>query len=146
MAKLTGDHIIVQLDDSAGTPRDISADVESTDIPDEFDDVEVTGFSEGSHNSIPGMANFPVELQGVFNAAATTGLFTVLKGIVGQKLGHTLIVDVGQGAAPVTGDPRFTGEFWCQKMNISATPAGKVAVTASLRVFGAVAPGWITKP
>jgi hypothetical protein len=91
------------------------------------------------------MPAFNVEISWNFNAVATTGLFTVLSGIVcaGAK---TLTVDVGQGAAPTTGDPRFSGEFWCQKMNVSATPQGKVTLTASFRPSGSAAPAWSTVP
>lgn len=142
MSKITGEFVTVTLDDSTGTPRAVSSDVEAVDIPDEYDDVEVTGFTDGSHNSIPGLLNAPVEITGMFNAAATTGLYTVLKGIKGQKSAHTLTVKVGQGAAPVNGDPEFEGEFWCSKMNVAASPSGKLGLTASLRVYGAVAPAW----
>jgi hypothetical protein len=143
MAKLNGQYLTIALDDSADAPRQIENDVESIDIPDEYGELDVTGFSEGAVNSIAGMPAFNVELAGTFNPAATTGLFTVLSGIVGGGA-KTLTVQVGQGAAPVMGDPEFEGEFWCQKMNISATPQGKTMVTASLRPSGSVAPAWGT--
>lgn len=146
MAKLSGQFLTVQIDDSAGVPRDTSTDVESVDIPDEFGELDVTGFSDGAVNSIPGMPSFPVEVAGNFNPAATTGLFTVLNGIKGSTVSKTLDVRIGQGAAPIMGDPRFTGEFWLQKLNISATPQGKIGITASFRPMGAVAPTWGTVP
>lgn len=142
MAKLAGRWIKVLLDDDGGTPRDISNDLESIDIPNEFGEIDVTGFGDGAENSMPGLSNFSVEGSGTFNPAADTGLYTVLKDINGVYSGHTLTVQVGQNATPTNGDPEFEGEFWCQKMNISATPTGKTQITFSLRVYGATTPQW----
>jgi len=141
MAKLSGQYLVISIDDSGDTPRDVSSDVKSIDIPDEYGELDATGFSDGAVNSIAGMPQFNVEISGMFNALADTGLFTVLSGIVG-KGAKTLTVQVGQGAAPTTGDPEFEGEFWCQKMNISSTPQGDASITTSLRPHGAVAPAW----
>ncbi len=143
MAKLSGQYLTVTIDDSGDAAQNVSGDVESVDIPDEYGELDVTGFSDGSVNSIAGMPAFNVEIAGNFNAAATTGLFTVLSGIVGQGA-KTLTVALGQGAAPTTGDPQFEGEFWCQKINVSATPQGKVTLTTSLRPSGSTAPAWAT--
>jgi hypothetical protein len=145
MAKLKGQHCTIFIDDSGLSPQDVSDDIESIDIPDEYDEIEVTGFTEGAHNSIPGMPKFDVEFSGTFNPAATTGLYTVLAGIKGVASGHTLTVQVPTGTgAPASGDPEFEGEFWLQKMNIATTPAGKINIVGSLRVFGATAPAWGT--
>lgn len=143
MPKLSGQYITVTLDDGADAPQIVSTDIESIDIPDEYGELDVTGFSEGAVNSIAGMPNFPVEIVGNFNPLATTGLFTVLSGIKGGGA-KTLTVAVGDGAAPIMGDPEFEGEFWCPKMNVGATPQGKIVITTSLRVSGSVAPAWST--
>ncbi len=142
--KLAGRFLKVLIDDSTGTPQTVSGDINSIDIPDEYAEVDVTGFSEGGENSIPGMPSFPVEITGHMNAATTTGLFTVLKGIVGKYSACTLTVQVGQNAAPTTSDPEFEGEFWCQKMNLSADPKGEIKITASFRPYGSTAPAWGT--
>ena len=144
MAKLSGQFLTIDLDDSSAAIQDISADVESIDIPDEFGELDVTGFSDGAVNSLAGMPAFNVEISGNFNAGANNGLFTVISGILGGTTSRTLTVQVGQGAAPTGGDPEFEGEFWCSKMNISATPQGKVTLTASLRPSGSTAPAWGT--
>lgn len=144
MAKLAGRFLSIDLDDSGPTARAIEGDVDSIDIPLEYDELDITGFSDGSKNSIPGMPSFNVELSGTFNPAATTGLYTVINDIVGDYATHTLTVQIGQNAAPTGGDPEFEGEFWCPKMQITATPTGKVVLTASLRVYGSTAPLWGT--
>ena len=142
MGKLSGQYIIVFIDDSGDSPQNVSVDVNSIDIPDEYGELDATGFSDGAVNSIAGMPSFNVEVAGDFNPAANS-LFDVLKGIVGGSA-KTLTVQVGQGVAPTTGDPEFEGEFWCQKINITSTPQGKLGVTTSLRPSGSVAPAWGT--
>jgi len=144
MAKLAGRFLKVFIDNSAGAAQEVSGDVESVTIPDEYGELDMTGFGEGSDNSAPGMPGFPVEITGTFNPAATTGLFTVIASILGGYTSRTVTVQVGQNAAPTNGDPEFEGEFWCSKMGISATPKGKTTLTASFRVMGAVAPAWGT--
>lgn len=143
MAKLSGQYLVVYIDDSGDSPRDVSSDVKSIDIPDEYGEIDATGFSDGAVNSISGMPSFNVEITGMFNPGATTGLYTVLNGIKGGGA-KTLTVQIGQGAAPTTGDPEFEGEFWLQKMNVSATPQGETGITASLRPSGSTAPAWGT--
>lgn len=140
MGKLSGQYIVVFIDDSGDSPQDVSVDVNSIDIPDEYGELDTTGFSDGAVNSIAGMPSFNVEVAGDLNPASNS-LYDVLKGIVG-KGAKTLTVQVGQGAAPTTGDPEFEGEFWCQKLNFAATPQGKPGVTTSLRPSGSVAPAW----
>src|SRR3990170_2838536 len=133
MAKLNGQYLQVQIDDSGAVLRDVSKDVNSVDIPDEYGELDATGFTDGAVRSIAGMPSFPVEIAGDFDATALS-LYQVLKGIVGQSaVSKTLTIDVGQGALPTTGDPRFTGEFWCSKLNIAATPQGKLTIAASMR-------------
>ena len=144
MAKLAGRYLKVFIDNSAAAAQEVSADVDSVTIPDEYGELDMTGFGEGSDNSAPGMPSFPVEITGTFNPAVTIGLFTVIASILGGYTSRTVTIQVGQNAAPTNGDPEFEGEFWCQKMNITTTPAGKVNVVASLRVFGATAPAWGT--
>jgi len=73
MAKLAGRWIKIQLDDSGGTPRDVSSDLVSIDIPMEYDEIDTTGFQDDAKNSIPGLPQFNVELTGKFNPAADTG-------------------------------------------------------------------------
>lgn len=138
--KLSGQYISVTIDDSVDAPQDVSSDVNSIDIPDEFGQLDGTGFGDGSVNSFAGMPDFPVEGVGDFNTDANS-LYNVLKGIKG-KGAKTLTVAVGDGAAPTTGDPEFEGEFWCYKMNFAATPQGKVVINFGFKVSGSVAPLW----
>lgn len=142
MAKIAGRWVKIEIDDSAAAPQDVSSDLTSVTIPKEYAELDMTGFLDGSDNSVPGMPSSPVEVTGDFNPVATVGLYTVLSGIVGVAAGKTLTIAIGANATPTTGDPEFEGEFYCQKMNISATPKGKVQINASFRPYGSTAPAW----
>jgi hypothetical protein len=146
MAKLSSKFMTVNVDDSGGTARDISNDVESVEIPYNYDEHDVTGFSEGSHNVITGLAAMPITINGNFNAAATTGSHTVLSGILGSTTSKTVTIDIGQGAAPTTGDPEWSGEYTLTAYTVSAgDPTGPLKFTATLNVMGSTAPSWGTK-
>ena len=142
MGKLNGRYITVDLDNSADAVKDVSTNVESIEIPDEYGELDMTGFSDGAVNSIAGMPSFPVEITGNLDPASDT-LWDVAQGING-KGAKTLTVQVGQGTAPTTGDPEFEGEFHCTKCSLSASPTGKPQVNVSLRPHGSVAPAWGT--
>lgn len=142
--KLAGKWLKIYIDDSAGSPQDVSSDVDSVDIPDEYGSLDMTGFSDGSVNSAPGMPNLPIKITGKFNPAATTGLYTVLKGILGSYTAKTVTVQVGNNTTPAAGVPEFEGEFWLQAMPMSATPTGNVTLGGNFEVLGATAPAWGT--
>lgn len=145
MAKISSKFLKVFVDDSVPTARDISGDVESVEIPYNYDEHDVTGFGEGSHNVLAGMANMPVTMNGNFNAAATTGSHTVLKSILGATASKTVTVQVGQGAAATTGDPEWEGEYVLISYNVSASdPSGPLKFVATFNVSGATAPAWGT--
>jgi hypothetical protein len=142
MAKLAGKWLKVYIDDVNTIPRDVSSDVESVDIDDSYGEVDVTGINHGSLNSVPGMASKPIEMVCHFNPAPTTGIYTVLKDIVGKYVGITVTIQQGQNTAPTIGDPEWEGEYWLQAMRISSDPKGKSTITASFKVFGSAAPDW----
>ena len=142
MAKLSGQYINILLDNASAAAKDISSWCESVEIPQDYQELDVTSFGDGAINSIAGMPSAGVEITGGFDPA-TGSLYSVAKGVLGAS-GGTLTVQVGQGAAPTSGDPEFEGEFWVQKMNLSATPTGKIQLTVSLRPYGTTPAAWGT--
>lgn len=137
--KLSGQYISVSIDGN-----DVSSDVDSVEIPDEYSSLDMTGFGDGSENSQPGMPKLPIKINGVLNPA-TNRLFDVCVGLVGVNSGVTIIVSVGQYATPTTGDPKFSGTFWLQNLPVSADPKGKVTLSGlNFEVYGATAPAWGT--
>lgn len=136
MVKLKAQFLKIEIDDAGLTPRDVSADVDSIEFPNDHEDIDVTGFTDTVVNELPGMLTAPITLTGTFNAAADTGLFTVLDSIRGVYAGHTVTIGIGQNAAPTAGDPEYEGEYWCKSLNVSGTPRGKLVINAELRNFG----------
>lgn len=142
MPKLKAQYLKVEVDDSALAPQDISKDLDTVDFPYEYEEIDVTGFTEGVVNEMPGMLTAPITMSGTFNPATTTGYFTVIKGIVGVYTGHTVTIAIGQNTTPTTGDPEYEGEYWCKSMNVSGTPRGKLVLATEFRPYGATAPAW----
>jgi hypothetical protein len=137
MAKISAKGAAISVDDSGGSPQVISSDVKSFEIEYAIDPLEVTGFGDGSKNFTPGQKVIGVTLDVFWNAAATTGAFTVLKGILGQATSVTVSI------TPESGGLAFSGEFMCDGI----TPKGEVNGVIELgsvhfSVMGSVAPAW----
>lgn len=137
MAKISAKGAAISVDDSGGSPQVISSDVKSFEIEYAIDPLEVTGFGDGSKNFTPGQKVIGVTLDVFWNAAATTGAFTVLKGILGQSTSVTVSI------TPEIGGLAFSGEFMCDGI----TPKGEVNGVIELgsvhfSVMGSTAPSW----
>ena len=137
MAKISAKGAAISVDDSGGSPQVISSDVKSFEIEYAIDPLEVTGFGDGSKNFTPGQKVIGVTLDVFWNAAATTGAFTVLRGILGQATSVTVSI------TPEIGGLAFSGEFMCDGI----TPKGEVNGVIELgsvhfSVMGSTAPAW----
>ncbi len=138
MAKLTGPYITVEIDKST-VVKDVSADIESITIPDEWIEADMTGFGEGVENSAPVLPTMVLEIVGKMNPA-TDRLYDVAKANRGLRTGQTITIKIGQNAPPTTNDPKISGEFWQQKMSIGATPKSAIGMTLTYKPFGGTAP------
>jgi hypothetical protein len=137
MAKVSAKGAVIALDDSAGTPRTISTDVESYEIQYAVDPVEVTGMNEGSHNFIPGQLIIGVTLNLYWNGAATTGAWTVVRGIIGSSTSKTLSI------TPESGGVALSGEYMCTGVTITGSPSTDIKLGAvKFEVMGSTAPAW----
>lgn len=138
MAKISAKGAVIVLDDSAGTPRTISTDVESYEIQYAVDPIEVTGMNEGSHNFIPGQLVVGVTLNLYWNSAATTGAWTVVRGIIGSSTSKTLSI------TPESGGLALSGEYMCVgPTSITGSPATDIKLNAiKFEVMGSTAPAW----
>lgn len=90
MAKFSGKNAIVQLDDSAGTARNVSTDVKSYTIEYSPNPEDVTGLTEGGQNYIPGQLISKLTLEMYYNSAATTGSWTVVRAALGSATSKTI--------------------------------------------------------
>lgn len=138
MAKVSAKGAVIEVDDTGGTARNISSDVLSYEIQYQNDTPEVTGFGDGSHNFITGQKVRGVTLDVLWNTAATTGAYTVLKAITNK--GSTGTVKI----TPEAGAEYFSGEFICTGISPSGSASGDPIKLGSVNfvVSGAVAPDW----
>lgn len=145
MAKRIGKWTKVLIDDSGGTPRDITTDVTNIDgLPLTYDEVEVSGYTQDK-NYLAGQGDSQITLEMLFTTTATTGTHTVFSGLVGGNTGRTLTVQYGNNAAVTTGDPEFEGEFIVIGYTPVSNKAGAQGSQAVLRVAAdAALPSWGT--
>lgn len=137
MAKVSAKGCVIAVDDSGGTARTISTDVESYEIQFAVDPIEVTGLNEGSHNFIPGLPVIGVTLNLYWNALATTGAWTVIRGIIGSSTSKTITI------TPESGGLALSGEFMCDGVQITGSPATDIKLGAvHFSVMGSTAPAW----
>jgi hypothetical protein len=135
MAKVTSKSAVVAVDDSAGSPQTISGDVQSYTIEFTVNPEDVTGFGEGSQNFTPGLQVNKLTLNCLWNTAATTGAYTVIRGTIGQAASITVSV------TPEAAGPVFSGEFMCAGITVGGEAAGSPISLGAVEYYpmGAVA-------
>ena len=143
MAKLAGDHVSVSVDNSSGTAKDITLDVNAVDTGIVTDAHDVAAFGEAFHNFVPGQADAPITLTGLFNSA-TDRSHDVLKDLQSSGVVVTITIGIGQNTAPTTGDPEFEGEYYCVGYTPSASNAAAITFTANFVVANATGAVWGT--
>jgi hypothetical protein len=142
---LAGDHIVVIMDDSGGTPRTFAdGDIISVDLGQTFDQHDVTGFGDAVHNVVNGQLQSPVTMRGHLTTTADTGTHTVIQGAFAAGSLVTLTVQVGQNVAPTTGDPEFEGEFIVESYKPTIETGGAITFEAVLKPATGTAPAWGT--
>jgi len=144
---LAGDHVVVKLDDSSGTPRQFAnGDILSVDLGLTSDQHDVTGFGDAVHRVINGQLNAPVTLKGYVTTTASTGTHTVIRGALAAGTQVTLEVQVGNNTTPTTGDPKYSGEFYIRSYVPEIRTGGAVMFTATLQPATGTAPVWGVLP
>lgn len=91
-----------------------------------------------------GSSTPPVTIQGYLTTTASVGTHTVLAPAFAQGRQVTLEVQIGQNAAPVTGDPKYTGEFYIESYRPALSTGSAVMFTATLKPATGTAPVWGT--
>ncbi len=142
---LSGDNVIVKMDDSGGTLRTFAdGDIRSVDLGLAYDQFDVTGFGDDVHQFINGQLRAPVTLQGYLTTTATVGTHPVINGAFQSGSTVTLEVQVGNNTTPTSGDPEYTGEFIVESYRPQITNGGAIMFTATLKPATGVAPAWGT--
>lgn len=146
MASLTGKtnakHIRVFVDDNTPAVQDISASVSNiTGVGLTYAEQDVTGYSDGIINFTLGHPSSEIEITGPIDNTAAVGAHTVFAAIEGdQTITHTLTVQFGIRAAPLSTDPEFEGEYYCSSYVVN----GDGTYTARMVPAGGTAPDWGT--
>lgn len=147
--KTTSRYVTITLDDSAGTPRNISGSVTSIGgIGLNFEQVDVTTFVDAVMQYLAGRGDAAISLSGVFNntpvatAPAESGAHPVLTSLNGANTAATLTIAIGIRAAPATGDPKFSGEFTCLSYVLDGDLSNLNWTTELKPAFGTATPAW----
>lgn len=137
--------ITVDIDDVGTVARDLSGDIVPGSISGlggkTFEEIEMTGINEAHKNFLAGHWSHSFSCQFYLNDKATTGAYTVLKGIIGEV--GTLNIEFGSGAAPTTADPQWDGEYLCVEAPI-VLAGNKPVLAARFVPSGSTAPAWGT--
>ena len=142
---LAGDHVVVIMDDSSGTPRQFAdGDITSVDLGLTYAQHDVSGFGQAVQNVINGQMQAPVTIKGNLTTTANTGTHPVIKGAYQAGSQVTLTVKVGQNAAPQAGDPKYEGEFIVESYKPEIQTGGAIKFTATLKPATGTAPAWGT--
>jgi hypothetical protein len=145
MTALAGDHIKVIMGDAGGTPRTFDdGDISSVDLGLTFKQHEVTGFGDEAQRFINGQMQAPVTIKGYLTTTALVGTHTVIGGAFQAGAVVSLEVQVGQNAAPTTGDPKYTGEFIVESYKPMLQNGNAISFEASLKPATGAAPAWGT--
>lgn len=143
MAALSGDNIVVKMDDSGGTLRQFAdGEITAVDLGLATKQHDVTGFGDAVQRFIPGQQMAPVTIKGYLTTTALTGTHTVIQGAYAAKSQVSLVVQVGQNAAPTTGDPEYIGEFYVESYKPVINYGGAISFVATLKPATGTAPQW----
>jgi hypothetical protein len=136
MAKISAKGAVITLTDPT-TARTISGDVESFAIEHSAGLVDMTGFNEGGQNFGPGLPVHSVTLGLYYNAAASTGAWTVIRAIMAAGTAATLTIK------PDAAGTTLTLVCFPEGVPLAASPADALMIGSVKFVqMGATAGSW----
>ncbi len=137
MAKTSGIGSIISVDDSGGTARNISGDVNSLTNDQGQDLAVVTGIDKSAEERIPLLADLTMTLNGTANFASNMShdVFKVLSGtrtVTWGPIGST------------SGYPKLEAEMVVESFNYSRDASGALNYTANMSLQSGTLPAWTT--
>jgi len=115
----------VQVEDSGGTARTVSGDVNQVTLSFPAETPENTGFGDNTRTRLPdGLKDWTLTGAGHFNDTATTGIETVFWGIHGKQT----VANFGP-AGSSSGYVKYSGSGILQDYSIESPVEGKVNFT-----------------
>jgi len=137
MSKFSAKGAVVTIDNAAGSPQNVSTDITSFEIQQDAGILDVTGFSDGSKNFIPGLPVTGITFEFLYDTATTSGATTILKGILNSNTSKTVTIK------PESAGETLSGEFLLDALSTKGTPDGTIQHgTCHFSVMGATAPAW----
>jgi len=137
MAKQTGLGDYLAVDDSGGTPRDISNDIGDYGINISQELIETTGLDKSARERITGMSDSDVTLNGFFNPASNKS-HDVFKTRTGTR---TFDLRIGGNTSS---NPKLAMEMQVASYNISRGSDGSLTWTAGLNLADGTVPVYST--
>lgn len=137
MAFTMGKDSVFKIANAAGTTTDISAYVDSVDLPRSVDTAETSTFGSTAKTYIPGLADAKLTLKGKFDGSASAG-DSVLAGIYGVSASKAFEFHP-QGTT--AGTVKYTGSVILTDYSVSSQVGSVVEFTASFQVTGAITRG-----
>lgn len=139
MSRVHGKGAYFAVDDSGGSLRDISVDVNSVNgLPGGRALSDVTAFGAAGEQFIPGLQNAQFTVAGNFNSQATTGTATVLNGI---RLGTTTSSFEWGPEGSTSGKVKYSGEAWLETLSVDVSVTDKVPFSAQFRMDNGLTTG-----
>lgn len=140
MSKTHSRHVTVTYDgnDITGSVRSIN------NIGVQHQEVDASTLASTLDEFIHGRGSLNLELQGPLNNAASQGHKTI-EPLNGDADGATLLIQIGDGAAPTTGDPEFNADnIGVFNYQVQVPDNGLVTYSASLRPLDGATASWDT--
>ena len=142
---LRGKNTAIWFDSSVPTSTDITLHVvESNGIPLTYDEIEDSTYSL-DHSTMKGQGDSSPTLKVKFNDT-THALFTHdTTGALKSDTARSLLIELGENAAPTTGDLTITGEYVVVGVDFENGKDGERLANFALRLSGGVMPTFGTK-
>lgn len=126
-----------EIDNSSGTPVDISAYCEEVSLSRDIETAETTTFGDNAKEYIIGLTDATISVSGKFDAAGASTVDAVLSGILGQDASVTFAYTPG-GGSPSSSNPKYTGECYLTSYEVSGSVGDVSTFSASFQCSGAI--------
>ncbi len=136
MAFRAGTTTFIALDGVNGAGTNVSRFADSFDWPQSVETQEVSAFGTAARSFINGLTDGDtVSVSGPYDAP----MYSLLTGVkAAQSAGSSTMTILWGPGGSVAGEARVTAEAWVTSVSLSSSVGGRVELSASLQVTGAV--------
>jgi hypothetical protein len=126
-----------EIDNSSGSPVDISAFCDEVSLSRDIETAETTTFGDNAKEYIIGLTDASISVSGKFDAAGASTVDAVLSGILGQDASVTFAYTPG-GGSPSSSNPKYTGECYLTSYEVSGSVGDVSTFSASFQCTGVI--------